>query len=332
MSCIPGGRYFENCGAWALENLNLETYRQWALNNPAVVKDTETFLRGLSYLLTGYLKESVLLSEFVFTSAQLLSLVNRRIITRDFTCASDLSSRLEDFLRVLQGVEVFLELASLRLGGPLVRWSLIFSVQVLRTGIRLLLLYRSRQLIRPLTLEENSPYNNLVQHQEDVNGNNYFTLKNSGRVIRKIQGAPSVHSRQWRPPVAEKQTTLNSTQMAGELIHVAQPLTHLLALGLFGEKSWAPLAVSLTMDCTSLGLHSTIDQSAEDRKELIRRWFGLLSYILRSPLYDEKSKNVILAFLTTLEGNLPFGNSLVSSLRAYLPVYQSIYFYTWSQE
>ena len=51
----------------------------------------------------------------------------------------------------------------------------------MRTGIRLLLLYRSRQLIRPLTLEENSPYNNLVQHQEVIlsslkhpGGNRYY--------------------------------------------------------------------------------------------------------------------------------------------------------------
>ena len=39
-------------------------------------------------------------------------------------------SQLEEFLRVLHCVEVFLEIAALRLGGPAARWALIFSLQV----------------------------------------------------------------------------------------------------------------------------------------------------------------------------------------------------------
>jgi len=39
-------------------------------------------------------------------------------------------SQVEEVLRVLHCVEVFLEIAALRLGGPAARWALIFSLQV----------------------------------------------------------------------------------------------------------------------------------------------------------------------------------------------------------
>ena len=50
-------------------------------------------------------------------------------------------SQLEEFLRVLHSVEVFLELAALRLGGPAARWALIFSLQV---GLTMFGLFSSR--------------------------------------------------------------------------------------------------------------------------------------------------------------------------------------------
>ena len=34
----------------------IERYRAWAARNPGLVKDVQTFLKGLSYFLTGYLK------------------------------------------------------------------------------------------------------------------------------------------------------------------------------------------------------------------------------------------------------------------------------------
>ena len=42
-------------------------------------------------------------------------------------------SQLEEFLRVLHCVEVFLEIAALQVGGPTARWALIFSIQVCNT-------------------------------------------------------------------------------------------------------------------------------------------------------------------------------------------------------
>ena len=45
------------------------------------------------------------------------------------------------------------------------------------------------------------------------------------------------------------------------------------------------------MDCSSLSLHSQ-EENLTDRegRELLRRRLALLSYLLRSPLYDRRSK------------------------------------------
>ena len=76
-----------------------------------------------------------------------------------------------------------------------------------------------------------------------------------------------------------------------ELLHILQPLAHLSCLALCGENSWKPLILSLVLDCSSLSLHSQAECLTErERRELVRRRMALLFYLLRSPLYDRKSK------------------------------------------
>ena len=62
-----------------------------------------------------------------------------------------------------------------------------------------------------------------------------FTLKRSGRVIRKVEGAPPSFARDWSLPLSSSITTTSSglprlvgTRLAAELLHVCQPLAHLL--------------------------------------------------------------------------------------------------------
>ena len=62
-----------------------------------------------------------------------------------------------------------------------------------------------------------------------------FTLKRSGRVIRKVEGAPPSFARDWNLPLSSSSANNTSglprlvgTRLAAELLHVCQPLTHLL--------------------------------------------------------------------------------------------------------
>jgi len=311
----------------------VEKYRAWSENNPQLLKDIQTFLRGLSYVLTGYLRESVLLSEFVFSTAQLLTLANKRILEGNLGLSTAGVSRLEDFLRVLNCVEVCLELATLKLAGPLARWALIFSLQVVKSCVRLLLLSRTRKILISLDIDQESGKDASTNQDQEASeksfGQFYFTLKTSGRVIRKIQGAPPVDYRSWVRPSTAQSAVLTPLQLIAETVYALKPVLHLMALGISGEKAWSPFMLALGLDCVSQGLHLTSSQTTVQRKEIFRRWLALLGYILRSPFYDQKSKSVILCILSTLEKNLPLGGSLVASLRTYIPEYQKIYFYVW---
>ena len=98
---------------------------------------------------------------------------------------------------------------------------------------------------------------------------------------------------------------LQGKRRVAELLHILQPLAHLSSLAVLGEKSWAPLILSLVLDCSSLSLHSqAANLEVRERRELMRRRLALIHYLLRSPLYDRKSKVLsLLLFLFHGDGD-----------------------------
>lgn len=52
------------------------------------------------------------------------------------------------------------------------------------------------------------------------------------------------------PPVEndEKNGILIKRQLIAEMIYVAKPIAHLISMGIFGNKTWKPWLISLSMD------------------------------------------------------------------------------------
>ena len=100
------------------------------------------------------MKKSVVLSELVYSAANLVTFLNDRILAKNVQCFSAAqyryktfinysilhkindvyfsSSRIEYILSTIETVEVFLELAATHVGGPSVKWAVIASVQILK--------------------------------------------------------------------------------------------------------------------------------------------------------------------------------------------------------
>ena len=164
-----------------------------------------------------------------------------------------------------------------------------------------------------------------------------FTLK-SGRVVRKISGAPQLHRRTWNVPATANEdktsanlqikTHLQGNPLIGEVIYTAKPVCHLAAMLCYGTTSWVPWLLSLSMDLSSLKLMEHGTFNGDEKKEINRRQLMLLMYLLRSPFYDRFSKQILSSVLMKLS-KVPLVGVLPKHLLRYLPYWQGLYSYTW---
>lgn len=180
----------------------------------------------------------------------------------------------------------------------------------------------------------------------------FFKLKRSGRVIRKIEGAPPLHLRTWKPlDTGTKRGVLNTPELSNaEILYIAKPLIHLGAIRVFGYKSWKSYSLALLCDLArwvdSLVVQlkrfnqSFLDSiriyynnrhllNKQQKLELSRRCVNLLLYLMRSPFYERATEKRLLSFLTSLGNNIPLLKMICNPLAQYIPQWQDTYFYMW---
>lgn len=86
-----------------------------------------------------------------------------------------------------------------------------------------------------------------------------FSLKRSGKVIRKIDASPSVSSRSWKALDVSQNKSEESDNQAlidrklfAEVIYISKPLAHLSVSACFGYNTWKPWMISLLLDALRL--------------------------------------------------------------------------------
>lgn len=159
-----------------------------------------------------------------------------------------------------------------------------------------------------------------------------FKLKRTGKVLRRVEGAPSIQHRDWKP-LEIKSTDRDALLLsAAEYVYICKPLVHLGAVGLFGYDDWRSWATALAMDCASIRLYYNNRQllSKEQKLELSKRCLMMCMYVMRSPFYDRVSRGKIEGTLGVLSRNIPFARHICKPLAKYIPVWQDTYFYMWS--
>lgn len=82
-----------------------------------------------------------------------------------------------------------------------------------------------------------------------------ITLKRSGKLIRKVEGAPPIHMRNWKPVSHAIDDTTNALRGDGgqlltlaESIYILKPMLHLGSVATFGLDSWKSYMLSLMLD------------------------------------------------------------------------------------
>ena len=157
-------------------------------------------------------------------------------------------------------------------------------------------------------------------------------------------------------------TQLNQRRLIGELLHILRPVIHLTTGAIVGgvEDHWTPYMVSLGLDVISLRLlqgsnfYSSNDKNLfglincnddkdngvdmdvdhiwnwSERLEIQRRYLSLLMYLLRSPFYDQYTKQRLLRLISLFANYIPLFGRLCRPLIRVLPEWQQIYFYVWN--
>lgn len=182
-------------------------------------------------------------------------------------------------------------------------------------------------------------------------------LKRSGRVLRKVEGAPPIVARTFKP--LKHETVAHPIRYGGrfirtaELMYILKPLVHLACIRRYGMKSWKSYLVPMAIDVarwvwvnpaiiidqlskspvsSSLRIYykNREDLSKEQKQELSRRCVSMLLYLMRSPFYDKYSKDRIASLLNKIGSNVPLTGTITNLILSYIPHWQETYFYMWS--
>ncbi|KAK3750877.1 hypothetical protein RRG08_029798 [Elysia crispata] len=346
-----------------------EEYKITICKNAATIGQFESAFRIFSYVIAAKFEDSAILSELLYSASNLLVLFNDTIIQSASGIIPKVPAsqeRLKNIITVLEHVGVFVEVSAERMYGEVGRWAAITVLQIAKCVCRFLLLVKygvgiqgvppmspidrdavlkQKESAAPGSTQENSSTNSNAEVETKTSLS--FVLKRSGKAMRSLSVAEPLKLRDWKVPSMNgsqlqgnsKRFTrdnlmpskLNRKQAWGEILYILKPVIHLGSICLCGQSSFKPWLVSSGLDVGSLCLLGDgRGLNSQEQTELRRRALMLAMYLLRSPFYDRFSKQKLLQTLRALSEVIPGVSIALVPLMDYLPVWQRVYFYTWS--
>ncbi|XP_055389527.1 peroxisomal membrane protein PEX16 [Condylostylus longicornis] len=317
-----------------------EAYKTWVSENPQTVGDFETTFKWASYFLAGRISNSSITTELIYSLSNLLALLNDRIIEKAMCVnplVNDVVYKMKLMLTTLEFCEVFIEITANKLWGQKGRWFFITIIQITKSIGRFYLLQKSRNCIittPPISALDRKNVNKSIEENDqvgEIEGSKFFKLR-SGKVIRRINGAPPPNERDFTTPVYFDPHRKKKILSKAESLFIAKPILHLGTIGLFGYKSWKSYGVALILDIASIRIYYENRHLLTDKQKLIlsRRCVNLLLYLVKSPFYESKAQYCINKILKGAAHSIPFAKSICTPILQYIPHWQETYFYMWS--
>lgn len=309
------------------------------------------------FVLSGRISDSNVVTELIYSLSNLLVLYNDRIIAKNRNekaessgeiepASSGFCYRLKVMLTTLEYCEVFIEISAKRVFGPKGKWVFIAGLQCLKAAGRFFILKHSTEQIitspclpslNRRALNKNKAASKCTPaNKSSLEEHNFtFKLKRSGRLVRKVEGAPPLQYRSFKldeEVVSMQKSLVPKILLQAEYLYIAKPLVHLASMGMFGEKSWKQYVVSLAMDLASINMYRKNRHLMSKQQQLIlsHRCVNLLLYLMRTPFYEDFTQSRLERILGFIANHIPIAKMVAGPLREYIPHWQSTYFYLWS--
>eukprot|EP00794_Sanderia_malayensis_P011294 gene11294-12475_t len=256
--------------AYKMGSSLMQKYEKMVIEDPEMIGKIESTLNLASFLLPGHFKSSELLSELLYFATKMLSLLHDIIYRKKFAVLQDLfwnkKNHLEAVLTVVEYIEAFIELGAIKLWGEVGKWVIIFSLQILKAFLKIVLLYYFDSGIQSspslMLIRDRFPHNKDMEQQcgdeneaaakmeqdneldsawkeakEDQKAvsKDVWVGRRSGRLVRSLKSSPPKGFRDWKLPNREetgesKVSEVDYYKLKSRLSHTerAAELAHIL--------------------------------------------------------------------------------------------------------
>jgi len=321
-----------------------------------------------SYVVTEIIQGSVHLAELYHDSIFRKHRWNdpgRELVDRytgQLFLSNNLYSKIATFLAVLQTAQLMLEMIGQKLFGKEKKWKIALVIEFVKVICRLQLFRLTGFKLVPSDhpLPDPNRKDTPSLDQMILNNNSQATEKmkpvfteNSfwvGEFTKRIY--PKLEIIQKTPPKGKtispalsfitdralksgkKPLDLinepNDAKKAAEILFIIRPLVYVMLVTKFGVKSWTAWSLSFIIEFSSYHLihqeYSSLSQIEKDEHQ--RRSNLLFYYFLRSPLYDQFTKELLTYFQDSSIAQKPIINLVTGSLKEYMALWEEYYFYT----
>jgi len=360
-----------NKGGNVASNLLSKVYKSYeslVLQNPAYVTYYESVIRAM-LMFTPSVRDSEISTEAVYMSTGFISLLNDIIIKNYFvkhqkklpfippdaqhlvlsTPGGTLSTTIQLFQSLIQNTQLFIEIICSQKFSPRVRWRAVFLIELVKAFLKIFLLLRTRETIlvhqkfpeRENAISSVPPLFFDPLHSQPLDlaspsssDSNYSlvsenaTKKSQQVLLPKRETILTAASRKRYRSSVPKDLML---VQAGEYMSVMRPLICLLAMYVFGRRSWFPWLLGVGIDgmanvCSRAGAGEKMN--GMERAELDRRRMTMVYYLLKSPFFDTVILHQsVLKVIESLKG-IPLLRIPLSLCWEMILSYSRFYFYT----
>ncbi|KAF9575839.1 Peroxisomal membrane protein pex16, partial [Lunasporangiospora selenospora] len=289
--------------------------------------------------------------------------------TRGWQETSPLYKRIALLLTIIQYTEVLIEMGVQKKWGQKYKWRIITALEAIKAAGRLGLmqLTNKRMIMHPIHTERDVDPSTLADlaevelsvQQSHWKGTRTGNTRLQLSAVQKSANGKSMGksadvtefllSKVLTPDLVRKPRdlvgALKGMGAMGEYLFILRPLIYVMAMRRYGQKSWYPWLLSLSIEVAS---RSCLKQFLRDRShalagrpgsgvvgssgtplekdEMKRRLWLLLYYVLRSPFYDQFTKERLHNFCESASKK-PLISLVGGIVRDYQPLWESVYFY-----